>query len=107
MKEPEFRKWMATLIARSGKPYKQSTINTHVTDLNRIEEAEEVSLDKEYKENDLESLIELYTYTADDKRAGRKNPTKLRTKSLNLHGFLSAYKSQLNKYKRFCQRNDR
>ncbi len=104
-REIKFRDWMDKRKTNAGIDYEPKTINTHVSDLCRIEKAEKIDLDEEFKANRLKRLIDLYTYSADDARADLPNPTNLKTTSKSLYGFLSAYKSQINKYREFCEKH--
>lgn len=105
MRKDKYREWMGTITKQNGDDYKESTIDTHIRDLDRIEREEKVNLDKEFNANKLERLLNKYAYDIKDERAGRKNPTALDTKTTSLYGFLSPYRTQLRSYCKFCEKH--
>ncbi len=96
MRVEEFRAWTTNFDIA------ESTIRTHITDIKRIEKSEGIDVDNEFKKDGMKSLLQTYTYSVQDERDGRPNPTKLITKTTSLPRFLGQYKSYLNKYREFC-----
>jgi hypothetical protein len=65
-------------------------------------EAEYGDLDALFDEDELQGLIDELTYTTDDARHGRPNPSRIRTEG-DIRNNLASYKSAVMKYQRFRQ----
>ncbi len=94
MREEEFRQWIKQQGLRD--------LTTAISANRRVERDEKVDLDEEFKNNGLQSLLKRYTYTTQDERDKRKNPTAMKTTTKSLLIFLSGHKSFLNQYLKFC-----
>ena len=96
MKKYEFKEWLQNLGLH------ERTIGAHVRNLERLEREEAVDLDEEFQKDGMVGILQLFTYSAQDERNGRKNPTKIPLNTKGLLHFLLSYKSQLKKYQTFC-----
>jgi hypothetical protein len=79
----------------------EATFRTKLSELRRIESAYG-DLDEHYDRDELVSLIETLTYTADDERQNSPNPSRLEING-PLRTNLASYKSAVQKYARFRQ----
>ncbi len=102
MREEEFRDWLETYRQQNGEPLKQSSKNAYVTDNKRVEDEDGFNLDTEFKKDEMASLLERYTYSLEDKRNERGNPTNLDIELPALYKSLGNHKVVLNHYRRFC-----
>ncbi len=95
MREPDFKQWMR----RRG--IADVTIKTRIAALQRVERDEKIDLDNEFQSDRLASLIQRYTYTTQDEKNNRENPTNLKLSTNTLAKTLAFYKSHLNQYRQF------
>ncbi len=79
--------------------YKKTTLQTRLADLRKIERAYG-DLDVLYDKDELTGLLRELSYSAEDKAAGRPNPSKLEPWG-DLHRDLSHLRSTLNFYRMF------
>lgn len=77
----------------------ESTFRTKLSELKRIEKTYG-DVDALYDQDELIGLIEDLTYSSEDARQGRENPSKLVIDG-DLRNNLASYKSALSKYARF------
>ncbi len=93
MREQEFKQWLES----EGK------INFYLSGNRRIENDEDIDLDKEFQENNLERLLQLYAYSKADEKANRRNPTRLGIEDgASIYNVLTIHRSALRQYRRFC-----
>ncbi len=69
--------------------------------LKRIEKFHAVDLDAEFDRDDMRDLLDRFSYSAADERAGRPNPSKLDIDQDKLLTHLRWYRSHLTDYRRF------
>ncbi|WP_373354241.1 endonuclease NucS domain-containing protein [Pseudoroseicyclus sp. CXY001] len=79
----------------------RSTAQTKLSDLRRVE-AHYGDLDEHFDKDELQGIADELTYSADDARLGRPNPSRLEING-DLRSSLSSYKSAVTKYIRFRQ----
>ncbi len=96
MREREFRDWLETL------GLKPRTVGARMRAVKRIARVEEVNVDEQFQNDGLVSLIQLYSYSAQDERDNRPNPTNMYNDAGNLRDVLAWYKTHLNQYRKFC-----
>ena len=72
-----------------------------ITFINKDAIAVAKKLDNEFAKNEMESLLERYTYTTADEESDKPNPTHLVFKSKSLRKSLSDHKTALNHYRKF------
>ncbi len=99
MRELEFKEWLR------NQGYKESTVTTFTPDALRVERVENTDLDEEFQKDGLKRLIDLYTYSTQDQRNNRPNPTNMNGNTTSLSGFLASYKGALKQYSKFCENN--
>ncbi len=102
MREEEFRQWLASWVTPNGGALNDSITNFYVNAIIRVERAENINLDEEFQKDGLASISQLYSYSAQDNRDKRTNPTNLEITKPSPYGTLADYKSALNHYRRFC-----
>lgn len=90
-----FDEWLGT------QQYADGTINTQSARMTRLRAAYP-DIDAQYEADSLGSLMQEFTYTRHDERAGRPNPTRLVIDG-NLYHNLSTYRSTLGRYIRYRQ----
>ncbi|PWE30360.1 DUF91 domain-containing protein [Pararhodobacter marinus] len=78
-----------------------STFRTKLSELRRVEAAYG-DLDALYDEDELAALIDTLSYSSEDARRGRPNPSRLEITG-DLRNNLASYKSAVAKYQRFRQ----
>jgi hypothetical protein len=86
---------------RRGAVPTEATRSTKLSELRRVE-AFYGDLDSLYDGDELQSLIDTLTYSADDERRNVTNPSLLEING-NLRNNLASYKSAVQKYARFRQ----
>jgi hypothetical protein len=82
------------------------TIETNISALRRIERDQNINLDEEFAKQQLNSLIERFSYSANDEREGRPNPTNIAIEPSRLRVSVPWYRSVLRKYQAFLLRGD-
>ncbi len=95
MREPEYRGWL------EQQQYPVSTIQSRMANVRRVKEYHG-SLDAAFDQDGLRSLIDLFKYTAEDKRRGKDNPTKIPING-NYCTNLAMYKNAIGLYQKFRQ----
>jgi hypothetical protein len=95
VQEGAFRAFLAESGLSAG------TQNTRSSALKRVERAEQTDLDQEFDRDNLEGLIGRYSYSSEDQRTGRPNPSKIDIEPENLYKFLAFFRSALNSYRKF------
>ncbi len=105
MRKEEFRAWLEN-PATVGRKLTDITVTATIGSIKRIADSEEINIDEEFKKDGLERLLKLYKYSAQDERDNLPNPTRIKTTTVVLRGFLSAHKSAINHYRRFCLSGD-
>ena len=81
-------------------PLAIQTRRVRLRTLQRLEQLERVDLDYEYSRDGLLTLIERYTYSQEDERRARANPTAF-TINKSLYTQIAWYRAQLVAYRRF------
>lgn len=79
----------------------EATFRTKLSELRRIEAAYG-DLDALFDQDELQSLLDELSYSTEDERAARPNPSRLEING-NLRNNLASYKSAVQKYARFRQ----
>ena len=97
MREQEFQQWMEN--EGKGKGIRSFYLSGN----RRITNDEKINLDKEFQENNLERLLQLYAYSKADEKANRPNPTSLAIdEGATIYSILSIHRSALREYRKFC-----
>lgn len=91
-----FRQWI------DQQPLMATTKNTVSADLNRIER-DYGDLDEAYDRDRFAAILSALTYSKDDERAGRANPSKFKIDG-DLYANLAHYRGALSYYRRFRER---
>jgi len=92
---PSYSEWLRRAVGA------ETTWRTKLSELRRIEAAYG-DVDALYDQDELQNLIDELSYSTEDQRRGRPNPSKLRIDG-DLRNNLSSYKSAVQKYARFRQ----
>ena len=66
MREEEFRAWFGTIKNKDGNDYTEKNLHFYVRNTRRIELVENKNLDKEFKKDEMASLLDIYTYSKND-----------------------------------------
>ncbi len=107
MREQKFRNWLENVYKKQdGKPLKQRSKDTYVKDCRKIEAGDGYNLDKEFETDQMQNLLERYTYSGEDEEMGRKNPTNLDIETHRLYKTLGNYKVVMNRYREFREQTD-
>ena len=77
------------------------TIHSRLWVLSTLEKRQGLDLDEEYEKDQLQSLLQLLNYTAEDAAMGRPNPTNMTIDPGRLPGRLSWYRSHVRSYIQF------
>lgn len=93
MREAEFKAWM------EAEGYAPATVNTQLNDVRRLDKVYG-NLDELSDGQTLSTIRASLTYTMDDKRAGRSNPSKLEING-QIYENLAHFRAALNFYQRF------
>lgn len=93
MQDAEFKAW----LEKSG--YAANTVNTQMAQSRRLDQAYG-DLDDHFDRDKFASLLETLTYTADDKRNARPNPSKIPING-DVYSNLASYRASLSFYQRF------
>ncbi|MGH8677089.1 MAG: hypothetical protein ACREUQ_01905, partial [Burkholderiales bacterium] len=93
MREAEFRAWL-----ERGK-YAANTVNTQMAQARRIDQAYD-DLDEHFDRDRFASIFATFVYSANDKRSGRANPSKIAING-DVYSNLASYRASLNFYQRF------
>ena len=91
--KPDYRNWLI------DQGYRAKTIGDRLAELARIE-TEYGPVDARVRHKEYDALIDLLTYSTDDARQNRRNPTRFAING-DLRTNLATYKSALRLYKRF------
>lgn len=83
-----------------------NTVETNVSALRRIERDNNLNIEQEFADDGLQSLLQRLTYTREDEKAGRPNPTNLASEPSRLFINLGWYRSVLDRYRNFRLGND-
>ena len=102
MREQDFRAYMRTLTSPRGTPLTEGNMNFYATACINIENAENKNLDEEFQKDGMASVSRLYSYSVQDKRDNRPNPTKVKLTKSTVYSTLSDHKTALNHYRKFC-----
>lgn len=97
MREAQFRDY----LRRTG--VQGATIDTRVSCLRRIETCEGVNLDLAATADGLRGLLDRYSYSIADERAGLPNPTAIPIEPERLRKYVAWFRSHLLAYARFAQ----
>ncbi len=89
----EYHAWLA------AKGYAANTINGRMSELNRIE-TEYGPVADTVRRGRYQDLLDLLTYSTEDARQGRPNPTRFAIAG-DLRTNIAAYRASLRLYKRF------
>jgi hypothetical protein len=95
MKEAEFLKFL------QSRNLADKTIEMAVYALKRIERAYQADLDSEFSRDGLKSLLKGFSYSAEDQREGRANPSAMDIEQPRLYRALAWYKHKLRLYESF------
>lgn len=79
----------------------EKTVYMRVNALKRVEVAHDVDLDEEYDRDGMRSLLDTFSYTAQDERHNRPNPTKMNIGQRSVLSVVRWYKSHLNQYRKY------
>jgi endonuclease len=90
---PEYEQWLKT------QGYEPGTIAAQMYRAGRVE-TYYGNLDEQYAKDHLEALIQSLRYTAEDRRQGRPNPTKIPFEG-NAHNNLASYRDAVKRYRTF------
>jgi hypothetical protein len=93
--DPRYPDWLAEVIPD------RSSAQTRLSHLRRVE-GEYGNLDDLYDNDELQGLIDELTYSGEDLRSNRPNPSRLIIDG-NIRNNLASYKSAVQKYARFRQ----
>ncbi len=102
MREQEFRAWLKNWPTPSGGSMDKYLVNFYTDAINNIEKAENKNIDEEFQTDEMADISKLYSYSVQDKKANRPNPTNLEITKPSPYGTLADYKTALNHYRRFC-----
>jgi hypothetical protein len=80
------------------------TAVSRLSNSKRVEEAHG-DLDEHYDKDRMASLFKVLTYSMDDKRAGRQNPSNIPLENCDLYTNLAMYRGAVRRYREFRQRN--
>ena len=78
-----------------------NTVETNISALRRIESRNDLNIENEFERDKLVSLLQRLTYTREDERMGRANPTNLASEPSRLFITLGWYRSVLDRYRSF------
>jgi endonuclease len=80
--------------------------NTQAAQIHRVKKVEDAygSLDDHFKNNTYQELIDNLSYSTDDERAHRPNPTKIKFDG-NIRNNLQSYKNAVVRYRKFLMDN--
>src|SRR5205085_1435995 len=78
-----------------------NTVETNISALRRIERYNNVNIEDDFSKDRLDSLLQRLTYTREDERTGRPNPTNLASEPSRLFITLGWYRSVLDRYRTF------
>ncbi len=93
MKKTEYERWL------QDQKYQANTITAQLHRAGRVEECYG-DLDEHFKTDQLASIISELTYTAEDKRRNRPNPTKIPFQG-DPYSNLASYRDALKRYRNF------
>lgn len=93
--DPRYPAWLAEAVPT------RVTAQTKLSELRRVE-AEYGDLDSFYDSDELQGVIDELTYSSEDQRNGRPNPSRLVIAG-DIRNNLASYKSAVQKYARFRQ----
>ena len=102
MREQEFRAYMRTLKSPRGTPLTEGNMDYYTNTCINIERVEDKNLDEEFQKDGMASISKLYSYSVQDKKDNRPNPTKVNLAESTVYSTLSNYKTALNHYRKFC-----
>ncbi len=102
MRKQEFRDWLENKVTPSGGAMGNATLNFYIDAIGNIEKAEKINIDESFQKDGMASILKLYSYSAQDDRNKRPNPTNLKITRPAPYGALSDYKTALNHYRKFC-----
>ncbi len=92
---PDYPAWLLRAVPS------EATARTKLSELRRVESVYG-DVDDAFDRDELQGLIEELTYTSEDARRGRENPSRLEING-DLRNNLASYKSAVMKYARFRQ----
>jgi len=92
MRDAEFRQFLV------DRGLAEATIETTIYALKRIENAYGFNLDTEYDRDQLASLISSFTYSIEDGRLNRPNPSRMEIDSEKLYRRLTWYRHKIRLY---------
>jgi endonuclease len=95
MREAEFRKYLET------RDLAEKTVLMTVYAIRRIEKAYNVNVDKEFERDGLASLLASFTYSSEDARTGRANPSKMEMDPSKIYNQAAWYRHKVRLYQAF------
>ncbi|MEL7718855.1 AAA family ATPase [Citromicrobium bathyomarinum] len=98
MREAEFRDWL------TAEGYGQGTVSTQLARTRRLDQAYG-NLDELGRKDRFEGLRRELSYSSNDKRSGKANPSQLEIDG-DLYSNLASYRASLNFYERFASAAD-
>lgn len=96
--EPRYRAWL------ERQNYEPNTIGSRISDVQRIEKIYG-DLDEHFDKDRLSSLISIFSYSTDDQRYNRPNPSKIRIDG-DIRTGLATCKSAVELYRKFRLTSD-
>lgn len=93
MKKEGYRQWLEV------QKYQANTISAQMFRAARVEECHG-DLDEHYAQDQMMSLIEMLSYSKDDERHNRPNPSKIPFEGV-IRSNLASYRDAIKRYKRF------
>ena len=104
MRIPEFTTWLENWIKPRGGHLSKGNFNFYLKRTRKVEEAQGINLDKEFRKDKMTGLYDSYKYSMQDERDKRPNPTNLKINT-RLYAALSDTRTALNHYRRFCEKH--
>lgn len=93
----EFKEWLE-------KNYSPNTLNTKVSQISKIESVYG-DIDKYFFDGTIQNIVKSLTYSANDERENKPNPSKINITG-NLRNGLNSYKSGISFYRKFLNEYD-
>ncbi len=105
MRAFRFVRWLENWPTPRGGKMTDGNIEFYVEAISNIEKAEKIDMDKEFQKDGMAWISNLYSYSVQDNRDNRPNPTKVALTKSTVYSTLSDHKTALNHYVRFCEKH--